>query len=214
MSLRDAMLSQFRQPRGLMGQVAGTLMAHRLSNLVRNHWAVSLLDPQLDDQVLEIGFGPGVGIQQVACKLVGGQVWGIDHSLVMLQHARRRNQRAIAAGKVRLLHRSVSTLGSLSQVFDKIFEVDSYQFWDSPLEVLGNCRDRLRPGGTMFLVQQPRGPGATEADVGPFAEQLAGAMADIGFADILIRRKAMRPVSTLCVSGIRPAVTGPRPARS
>jgi hypothetical protein len=39
--------------------MAGSVMAHRSSNRRRNACAVSLLDVQRHDRVLEIGFGPG-----------------------------------------------------------------------------------------------------------------------------------------------------------
>jgi hypothetical protein len=41
-------------------------MAHRPSNAQRNRWVVSLLDVQPTDRVLEIGFGPGIAIQELS----------------------------------------------------------------------------------------------------------------------------------------------------
>ncbi len=52
--------AQAARPTGLPGRMVGWVLAHRSSNRRRNAWAVSLLDVQRDDRVLEIGFGPGV----------------------------------------------------------------------------------------------------------------------------------------------------------
>ncbi len=51
-------IGQGHHPRGAAGSVTGWMFAHRPSNRQRNRWAVSLLDVQPADRVLEIGFGP------------------------------------------------------------------------------------------------------------------------------------------------------------
>ena len=63
-----------------VGRLAGWIMAHRRSNIERNRWTVGLLDIQETDHVLELGFGPGLAIEQVACLATKGRVVGIDHS--------------------------------------------------------------------------------------------------------------------------------------
>src|SRR6266511_3206911 len=87
-------------------------MAHRRSNQQRNSWAVSLLDVQPTDRVLEIGFGPGIAIAELAGRATRGQVYGIDHSEVMVQQASGRNAAAIRAHRVHLAHASVEQLPS------------------------------------------------------------------------------------------------------
>jgi hypothetical protein len=62
----DAVRAQFGRPTGLGGYAAGLPMAYRPSNRRRNAWAVSLLDVQRDDRVLELGFGPGVAIRELS----------------------------------------------------------------------------------------------------------------------------------------------------
>jgi Methyltransferase domain len=100
-------VGQFGHPRGTAGRVAGWVMAYRPSNRQRNRWVVWLLEVQPTDRVLEIGFGPGLTIAELA-RRVGhqGHVYGIDHSQVMLHQATSRNAAAIAAGRVSL-HRGL-----------------------------------------------------------------------------------------------------------
>ena len=59
-------IGQAHHPRGAAGSVTGWMFAHRPSNRQRNRWAVSLLDVQPADQVLEIGFGPGLAVAELA----------------------------------------------------------------------------------------------------------------------------------------------------
>src|ERR1700753_1993782 len=90
---RDA-VGQGHHPRGAAGSVTGWVFAHRPSNRQRNRWVVSLLDVRPADQVLEIGFGPGVAVAALV-RAGAAHVYGIDHSGVMLRQASRRNAAGI-----------------------------------------------------------------------------------------------------------------------
>ncbi len=106
-----------------------------------------LLDVCQDDIVLEIGFGPGVGIHFMQ-GLVGheGLVVGIDPSEVMLKMAGSRNAGAIKTGKARLLKGTVEHIPFPNESFSKVFAMNSMQLWpDQPAglrEVLRVLKDR------------------------------------------------------------------------
>src|SRR5215475_10842159 len=87
-------IGQAHHPRGAAGRVAAWEMAHRPSNRQRSDWVVSLLGVRPADKILEIGFGPGLAIAELA-RAGAGHVYGIDHSGVMLRRAARRNATAI-----------------------------------------------------------------------------------------------------------------------
>jgi tRNA G46 methylase TrmB len=86
---------QFGHRRGIAGQVADWVMAHRHSNRQRNRWAVALLEVRPTDRVFEIGFGPGLAIAELAGRATHGHRHGIDHSAVMVRRAGRHNHAAI-----------------------------------------------------------------------------------------------------------------------
>ena len=92
--------AQFGCPSGFWGSIVGWIMASRSSNRRRNAWAGSLLDVQRCDRVMEIGFGPGIAIQEMSRIAVEGHVCGLDHSARMLHQASRRNAEEILAGAV------------------------------------------------------------------------------------------------------------------
>jgi hypothetical protein len=66
MSILTYVYSQFGRPRGILGRVAGYVMANRPSNIERNDWVLSLLDIRASDRILEIGFGPGIAASKAA----------------------------------------------------------------------------------------------------------------------------------------------------
>src|SRR3984957_15042542 len=113
-------IGQAHRPRGAAGRVTAWEMARRPSNRQRNRGVVSLLAGHPADRVLEIGFGPGVAIAELA-RAGAGHVYGIDHSAVMLKQATRRNAAAIRAGRVTLINASVGQLpAALDGPFDAI----------------------------------------------------------------------------------------------
>jgi ubiquinone/menaquinone biosynthesis C-methylase UbiE len=57
---------------------------------------------QPSDRVLEIGFGPGIAVRELARRATHGKVLGIDRSAVMRAQAARRYTAAIRAGRVSL----------------------------------------------------------------------------------------------------------------
>ena len=145
-------IGQAHHPRGAAGSVNGWVFAHRPSNRQRNRWAVSLLDVQPADQVLEIGFGPGLAVAELA-RAGAGHVYGIDHSDVMLRQASRRNAAAIRAGRVTLINASADQLpAALDGPFDAILAVNSLGFWPAPPERLAELRRRLIISVLAFVV--------------------------------------------------------------
>jgi SAM-dependent methyltransferase len=125
MSAKKYLISQFKRPRGILGRLAGWIMANRPSNRLRNAWTVDLLDLRPDDRVLEVGYGPGLALRLAAERVSDGRIVGIDHSEAMRDQARIRNRAAVAAGRVKLFVGSVAELSQpsdseLDGPFDKI----------------------------------------------------------------------------------------------
>jgi ubiquinone/menaquinone biosynthesis C-methylase UbiE len=195
--------AQFGRPTGLPGRIAGGIMAHRASNRRRNAWAVSLLDVQRDDRVLEIGFGPGVAIKELSARAPEGYVCGLDHSAVMVQQAARRNAEAVRQGQVDLRLGSVDELPAFDAPFDKVLAVNVTLFWDRPVELLGNLRRVLRTGGRIALAFQPRGPGATDEAATTTGQELIAALRDAGFSQVRLETLELKP-AVVCALGVRP----------
>jgi ubiquinone/menaquinone biosynthesis C-methylase UbiE len=101
--------------------------------------------------VLEIGYGPGHGIQQIASLASQGRVAGVDFSETMLQQASRRNAAAIATGRVELCLSDASVLLYPENTFHKVFATNVVYFWKDPLANLQEIRRVMKPGGRLAL---------------------------------------------------------------
>ena len=198
-----AVRGQFGRPAGFWGRGAGLLMAHRSSNRRRNAWAVSLLDVRPVDRVLEIGFGPGLAIRELARLATEGYVCGIDHSELMLRRAKRLNAESLRRGVVDLRLGSVEDLPAFDQPFDKILAVNAMMFWQEPVARLGNLRRLLRSGGLIAVAHQPRGPGASDETSAAKGREIESALAQAGFSELRVEAMALKP-AVVCALGMKP----------
>ena len=196
-------IGQAHHPRGAAGRVTAWEMAHRPSNRQRSGWVVSLLDVQPADRVLEIGFGPGLAITQLA-RAGAGHVYGIDHSGVMVRQASKRNAAAIRAGRVTLIEAPADQLPpALDGPFDAILAVNSLAFWPAPAEQLAGLRRRLAPGGRMAIASQPRCPGATAATSRRAADEIGNLLRAAGLTPLSTETLPLRP-PVVCVLATTP----------
>lgn len=195
------MVRQFGKPSGPLGLLAGLIMLLRPSNRLRNLRTLELLELQPADRVLEVGFGPGVSVARAAELTPSGKVVGIDHSELMLRQARRRNARAIRAGRVELLLGSAEALPRFDAPFDKVLAVNVFMFWNDPVSVLRGLRLAIKEGGVIALTLQPRRRGATADDTRAAAERMAASLRAAGFAEVQVEILEMAPVAAACVLG-------------
>jgi SAM-dependent methyltransferase len=103
--LESTLMRMFGRPTGTLGTLGGIIMARTNAAFARS--VISLLEVQPSDKVLELGFGPGVGIQLLAKSAPAGRVAGVDCSKEMVEQARARDAQAIESGVVDLRHGSV-----------------------------------------------------------------------------------------------------------
>jgi putative CocE/NonD family hydrolase len=145
----ETISSQTARPAGLLGLLVGKLLV--LANRGINRWTVAALEIEPGDRVLELGFGPGFSIREVAKLAREGLVAGVDHSEVMVREARRRNASAIRRGRVDLRQGTVSELPFADGAFDKVLAVNSVQLWPRRVEVLREVCRVMRSGGRIAL---------------------------------------------------------------
>ncbi|MGE0132693.1 MAG: class I SAM-dependent methyltransferase [Blastocatellales bacterium] len=191
--------SQFACPTGLIGRVAGHVMA--VKNAKMNAFAVEMLDVQPDDQALEIGFGHGRAIQMMAERARMGFVAGVDLSDVMVRQAAKRNLDHIVAGRVEICQGSVTNLPYEYGCFTKVLAVNNYQFWPNAELNLVEIQRVMCEGGLLVLCLRMHStsrfafaPGFTEDEVA----EVASLVRWIGFRDLrIVKRKVGREASCI-----------------
>jgi cyclopropane fatty-acyl-phospholipid synthase-like methyltransferase len=200
MSLRSLIVTQFRQPRGPVGRLVGHVMATRPSNRERYDWTVGLLNLEPNHRVLEIGCGPGLGIERCAAILKHGFVLGIDHSDVMVEQARRRNAAAIAEGRADIRRGS---LEDIDGPWDRICSINVIQFLPDIADAFRTIHDTLTEGGLAATAYQPRMKNPTRQSALDMAEKIEDAMVRAGFTKVERHERDLEPAPVICVTGVK-----------
>ncbi|XP_035673552.1 uncharacterized methyltransferase YdaC-like [Branchiostoma floridae] len=151
-SFKEAFSRHLRHPS--TGPV-GWLVKHILvrTNRYLEKEAARLLGIQPHDRVLEVGFGPGLGLQYALEHIGGdgrGKVYRLEISPEMIHSATKRLHRHIASGKLHLTLGNVMNLPYPDNSMDRIFHVNCYYFWDDLDQGCKELNRVLSPGGAMI----------------------------------------------------------------
>jgi SAM-dependent methyltransferase len=147
---------QFGRPSGIVGRLVGRGMAR--GNGSFNKWLVGEIAAQLPDGVeraVELGPGPGVGLEGLLAKFPSARVWGIDLSPEMLSQSRGRNSEQANAGRLTLIEGGVESLQAVAPI-DLIVAAHVLYFWHEPAEAVAQIYRALGADGVFALGYQLR----------------------------------------------------------
>jgi SAM-dependent methyltransferase len=142
---------QFGNPQGLVGRLVGRAMVR--GNAPFNRWVIDTVATKVGTnlaRIVDLGSGPGVGLEKLLLVFPDAQVWGIDRSPVMIAQSQHRNQRAIRSGRLHLVEGDVSALSELAPV-DLVVAVHLLYFWHQPERELARVRAALSAGGRFAI---------------------------------------------------------------
>ena len=142
------MENMFCAPKGTLGRLGGKLMSQ---DRWLPAWVLDLLQIKPTDAVLEVGTGPGLGLQLAAARAYQGKVAGVDRSETMLEIARHRNRALIEAGRVELHLGYADKLPFENASFDKAMAINTHHIWPDPIAGLREIRRTLQTGGRIAI---------------------------------------------------------------
>jgi len=138
----------FCAPKGALGRLGGQLVSR---DRWLPAWVLDLLEINPSDSILEVGSGPGLGLQLAAERAHQGKVVGVDLSETMLEMAYHRNCSLIQSERVELHLGSVEKLPVADAIFDKAMTMNSLHLWPDPVAGLREIRRTLRVGGRIAI---------------------------------------------------------------
>jgi ubiquinone/menaquinone biosynthesis C-methylase UbiE len=141
---------QARKPSGWFGRVVMSRLFNK-GNADLNDLVKDLLELQEQDSVLEIGFGPGTLIHQMAQITTQGVVEGIDFSETMLTLASETNKQFIASGRVKLQRGNCNAMPYSDESFDKVCTANTIYFWENPNETFKEIFRVVKSGGKLVV---------------------------------------------------------------
>ena len=193
---------QARKPTGLIGRYLMTKIFND-GNADLNSFAMDMLELESSDRVLEIGFGPGKLINQMAAITTEGVVEGIDFSEVMLKQASRANKQHISDGKVRLQKGECKSLPFENESFNKLCSINTLYFWKDPDKYLIEMFRVMKPGGIIaigFRDDQQMSNLNLSNDIFTtyLQNEVVSLLSNAGFSDARVAEKKGEPFLSYC----------------
>lgn len=152
--LRKFIASQFKKPSGLFGIFTSNLMVK--NNQKNYHRMIKDLSLQPQDKVLEIGYGPGIGIRMISEQCPTCTIYGIDFSKLMYKRATKYNKQYIDEGRVQLQFGNFLKTPVAYSDFDKAFCLNVVYFWNELKEPFEKVQYLLKEGGSFHLYMADR----------------------------------------------------------
>jgi len=179
-------------------------MAHE--NRHMNQMAIEWLDVHTDDEVLEIGFGPGHGLELLLASTRAQTVVGIDPSPEMTEQALSRNRAAAETGRLRLVVGTVESLPFADEQFSRVVTVSNFHVWASRSAGLREVRRVLRADGKLVIclrraIEDPWPWSSPGLSLSALHEDEA-LLESLGFRDVQLATRKHRRRST-CLVAIR-----------
>ena len=192
---------QYKCPTGRCGRVVAALMnkGHKALTL----WGLTHVNIEPDYVILDVGCGGGKTVSRLALRASHGKVFGIDHSLDMVEYSKKVNKKLIAENRVEILESSVEKTGFPDNFFDIVTAIETYYFWSNLINALQEIKRVLKSCGRFLMVNEMIKDGVYEVEYKEMIEktqmrlipleEIRNILQSVGFADVQIFTKAESP---------------------
>ena len=145
---------QLRQPQGDGATKIGEAMND--GNRFMNLNAISELDVQDGECILEIGMGNGFFVKNIFEEKAGVKYIGCDFSEDMIKQSTAINSDLVHEGKADFRLSNAESMPVDENSVDKILTINTVYFWENKEEVLSQFRKVLKPNGRVVLSFRPK----------------------------------------------------------
>ncbi|MCP6727516.1 MAG: class I SAM-dependent methyltransferase [Patescibacteria group bacterium] len=150
MSIPEYIASQLRKPNGFIGRVLISRILNK-ANAKMNNVTLSSLELKDSDRVLEVGFGGGALLTEMARLKSKAVFYGADFSQDMVALCQKRMHGLISEGRLKLDCASVENLPYETETFTKICSVNTIYFWEDCNEAIKELKRVLKKNGILVL---------------------------------------------------------------
>lgn len=182
---KNFIAAQFKRPSGLFGMLSARKMIK--GNKDKYEKIINFLHLQPQDHLLEIGYGPGIGINMIAKACPSCTIHGIDFSKLMFRKATKLNKEYHENDRVHLQYGDFLESPIISNEYNKIFCLNVIYFWDELHNPFKKIFDLLKTGGAfyMYMATKETLKKAPDTVFNKYSiEQVVEALKLVGFAEV------------------------------
>lgn len=145
---------QLRKPEGEFGRTIGEEMNN--SNETLYDLALSMLQLNDNDHILEIGFGNGKFFNKYLQANPSVIITGVDFSSLMCDEAAENNKKLISSGRLKIINSAFEEADIQPGAIDKIFTFNTVYFWEDVPAFLNKAKTVLNNDRQLIIGYRPR----------------------------------------------------------
>lgn len=155
MNFKNRYLQNAKKPKGIFGN-------HILNRMNKSHfdlstWGRSFISDIKAENIIDIGCGGGMNIEQMLKLFPTSFITGVDYSITAVKKASKRNKKAIKDKKLIVEQGDVSNLKYQDNSFDLVTAIETVYFWPGPEKSFNEIYRILKPNGTFMITQEADG---------------------------------------------------------
>ena len=193
-------VNQYREQTGHWTRMTGWL--NTAKNKTLTDWTVEQLDVQPYQHILEISYGSGYTLSEVARKLKIGFLAGVEESVDAYRKAYTRNKKLIAEDLLQLHIGSIHDIAYPSHYFHTIYGTNIHGDCKTASLYFMKLSRLLKTGGMLVIVFQPAWA-SSDTEVRLAAEKIMGELLEAGLVGVEVAYKDMHPVTGIAVTGYK-----------
>jgi ubiquinone/menaquinone biosynthesis C-methylase UbiE len=143
------------KPVGLKGRLAGVIMnlihASQYKKIIQKY-LVENIDTSGELSVLDIGCGGGKVVNIFSSLIKKVKIFGIDHSLDMVNLSQKVNKNGINDGMIEIVQGDVKKLPYPNDSFNIVTAFDTISFWNDFNDSINEIKRVLKQDGIFFIV--------------------------------------------------------------
>jgi ubiquinone/menaquinone biosynthesis C-methylase UbiE len=152
MGLLNALIDQAKNPRGFVGNIMIKIMNQAHTNITT--WGLKKIEMMNNAPILDIGCGGGQTIHTLTKQNKHQEIYGIDYSQQAVETSIQKNNKAVAAGRVKISQGDVSALPFNDGLFGTITAIQTHYFWPDLEQNISEVFRVLKAGGTFVIISE------------------------------------------------------------
>ena len=142
--------SQFKKPFGILGKHISKLM-EKYNAILYDEILDTIKSINSNENILEIGYGPGIGLNKILKHNEKIYLDGIDFSRMMYKKASRLNKEFIKDNRLKLIYSDIEKYDFKNKKYKVIIGINIIYFWNSLEEIFKKIYKLLDMNSLLIL---------------------------------------------------------------